>query len=102
VASDDLPLLRWQPPALPCAVFAFPLVRRVGKVRDVARKMAAKRTARHVDTYRDQVTTALLRHLDRIGVPEAEQDEQLGAFWLAVQAEMIRLRYSDHGTGGAA
>lgn len=78
---------------VPCDVIVFPLVKRVGKVRDVAGKMLSKSTDRHAESYRDQVTSALLNHLARVGVPEHEQDEQLGAFWSAVQAEMIRLTY---------
>ena len=77
----------------PCEMKPFPLARRVGKVRDVAAKMLTKTTDRHASSYRAQVTDALLGHLERIGVDEAEQAEQLGAFWLVVQQEMIRLTY---------
>ncbi|MER8829141.1 DUF6074 family protein [Mesorhizobium sp. M0938] len=46
---------------------------RVGKVRDVAGKMLAKTTDRHAESYRDQVTLALLNPLTRLGVSEYEQ-----------------------------
>ena len=75
----------------PCEMKPFPLARRVGKMRDVASKMLTKTTDRHVASYRAQVTDALRINLERLGVDEAEQTEQLGAFWLAVQLEMIRL-----------
>lgn len=52
--------------------------------------------------YRGQVTDALLRQLDKIGLPEPDRGERLREFWEAVQAEMIRLTYCGHGTGGGA
>ncbi|UVC17580.1 DUF6074 family protein [Mesorhizobium onobrychidis] len=85
-----------------CNVIVFPLVRRVGKVRDVARKMLDKSTDRHADSYRDQVTTALLGHMTRVGIPDQEQDEQLGAFWSAVDAEMTRQTYRGSRPGDSA
>ncbi|TXH81191.1 MAG: hypothetical protein E6Q77_08660 [Rhizobium sp.] len=88
--DTDLPLFAWHPP---CRVLTFPMASRVGKIRDVASKMLDKATDRHADYYRKQVTEALIAQLDRIGVPEHEQDEQLGAFWHAVQNEMIRQCY---------
>ncbi|RWC23230.1 MAG: hypothetical protein E5V21_22020 [Mesorhizobium sp.] len=77
----------------PCQVIAFPLILRVGKIRDVATKMLAKSTDRHAESYRDQVTAALLCHLSRIGIPQGEQDKQLTTFWSAVQTEIIRQSY---------
>lgn len=85
-----------------CAVIVFPLVRRIGKIRDVARKMLDKSTDRHAESYRDQVTTGLQGHLTRVGIPEQEQDEHLGAFWSAVDAEMTRLIYRGSRPGGSA
>ena len=92
-------LFTWHPA---CRIIAFPLVSRVGKIRDVAEKMLAKSTDRHAASYRDQVTSALLNHLTRLGVPEMQQDEQLGAFWEAVQAEIIRQTYRGQRPGGGA
>ncbi|MBZ3693228.1 DUF6074 family protein [Phyllobacterium calauticae] len=85
-----------------CQLIVFPLVNRVGKVRDVAFKMLDKATDRHADFYRHQVTEALLRHLDRMGIGKVEQDEQIGAFWAKVQDEMNRLSYHFNRPGGAA
>ncbi|MGR9349952.1 DUF6074 family protein [Rhizobium leguminosarum] len=90
----DLPLFAWQPP---CKVMAFPMVARVGKIRDVARKLASKTTDRHADYYCSQVTEALRLHLEKIGLAEAQQDEQIGAFWAKVDQEVVRLTY--RGTG---
>lgn len=42
------------------------LVRRIGKVRDVARKMLDKSTDRHAECYRYRMTTGLLGHMSRI------------------------------------
>ncbi|QND57879.1 DUF6074 family protein [Mesorhizobium huakuii] len=100
VRDDDLPLFRWQPVGV--EVIPFPLIRRVGKIRDVASKMLAKSTDRHAESYRDQVTTGLVGHLNRLGIPEQERDEQLGQFWSAVQSEIIRLTYTGHHAGDAA
>lgn len=94
MTHGDLPLFAWQPP---CKVIAFPLVHRVGKVRDVARKMIEKSTDRHAAFYQRQVTEALVAHLERLGIPENQQDEQIVAFWRKVENEMARLCY--RGTG---
>ncbi|NTG12674.1 hypothetical protein G6L05_02790 [Agrobacterium rhizogenes] len=89
--EHDLPLFAWNPA---CKIVVFPMTARVGKVRDVASKMLDKATDRHADYYRRQVTEAVLTQMARLGIPEHEQDEHLGAFWHAVQDEMIRQCYS--------
>lgn len=95
----DLPLFSWSPPR---KVIMFPMNRRAGRIRSTATKLLDKPTERAAASYRNQVTDALLRSFDRAGIPEAEQDEQLGAFWQAVEAEVVRQTYCGHGTGGAA
>ncbi len=75
----------------PCQVIPFPLTRRVAKVRDVAARIMEKTTDRQAEAYRNQVADALFRHLDKIGAPEDEQDEQVGAFFTAVELELSRL-----------
>ncbi|MGP2493522.1 DUF6074 family protein [Mesorhizobium sp. PUT5] len=92
-------LFDWTPP---CRMIVFPMSRRVGRIRDVAVKMLDKPTDRAATFYRDQVTDGILKQMVKARISEAEQDEQLGAFWQAVQAEMIRLTYCGHGTGGGA
>ena len=96
---NDLPLFAWQPPV---KLIAFPLVNRVGRIREVAVKMMDKTTERHAESYRNQVTEGLIRQLEKIGLAEMEVDEQLGAFWEQVRLEMIRLAYHGYGTGGGA
>lgn len=90
----DLPLFAWQPP---CMIIAFPLEHRVGKVRDVARKLLAKTTERHADYYASQIEDALRHHLSKAGVSQIEQDRQICAFWGKVNAEIARLTH--RGTG---
>jgi hypothetical protein len=92
--DHDLPLFAWNPP---CRIILFPMPARVGRVRDVARKLASKPTERAADYYFSQVSEALVAQLSKIGIPELEQDEQIGAFWSAVNQEVARLSY--RGTG---
>ncbi|TSE07636.1 hypothetical protein C1D09_018850 [Mesorhizobium intechi] len=83
-------------------MIVFPMANRVGRIRDVAAKMLDKPTDRAAAFYRDQVTDALLRSLARAGISAAKQDEQLGAFWSAVEVEMVRLSYRGSRPGGSA
>lgn len=92
----DLPLFAWQPPR---KVIAFPMVHRVGKIRDVARKMLEKSSDRHADYYQRQVTEGLIVQLGKVGLSEAEQSEQIAAFWRKVEQEMVRLTYQQPRTG---
>ena len=97
---DEIPLFDGQPRT--CKLIAFPLVRRVGKVRDMAVKMLDKSTDRHAEYDRCQVTDALLKHLTKIGVAEPHRNEQTDAFWIAVEFEVARLTYRGQKPGGAA
>lgn len=92
-------LFDWKPP---CAVIVFPMTKRVGRIRDVATKLLDKPTDKAASFYRNQVTDSLIKSMGRAGIADAEQDEHLGAFWNAVDCEMIRRTYEGHGTGGAA
>lgn len=96
---SDLPLFSWIPPR---KFIPFPMTRRVGKIRDTAVKMLDKQTERAAEHYYTQVTDGLVRQLQRIGLPEIEIDEQIGAFWSAVHQEMTRLSYHQNTTGGGA
>ncbi len=100
MTDDDLPLFNWQ--SADCLVITFPLVKQTGKIRDVAAKLLDKRTDRHADYYRSQVSDALIRRLCRLSISEREQDEQIGAFWRAVELEVARLTYRGQRPGGAA
>ena len=83
-------------------IIVFPMTKRVGRIRDVATKMLDKPTDRAATFYRDQVTDAIIRSLTRAGIAAAEKDEHVGAFWSAVQAEIIRLTYRGSRPGGSA
>ena len=96
---DDLPLFAWQPPR---KLIPFPMAKRIGRIRDVAQRLLDKRTNRSATHYRKQVTDALIASFDRIGVPETEQDEQLGVFWSAVEVEMGRQCHDWANNGGGA
>jgi hypothetical protein len=91
--------LDWTPPA--CRIIAFPLVNRVGRIREVAAKLSTKSKA-GADFYMRQVSEGLFVQLDRVGVPEHAQDEQIGAFWSAVEIEVARLTYRGQRPGGDA
>jgi hypothetical protein len=95
---DDLPLFRWTPP---CRVMAFPLDKRIGRVRSVAEKLVGKR-GHTADAYWRQTVKALAGQMERAGIPKAEIDIELRAFFDAVQAEMIRLTYRGRRPGGDA
>lgn len=98
MVDTDLPLFAWKPPVV---LVVFPLANRVGKIRDVAQKMLGKTTDRHSEHYKGQVTDALTRPLEKIGLAETEIADQIDAFWRKVHEEMIRLAYQGHGAGGA-
>ncbi len=96
--EPDLPLLRWKPPV---KVILFPLVNCVGKVRHVAGLLVEKQ-GDDATRYWKQVVTNQRKSLDRLGVPVAEQDQQLRDFWDAVNAEMVRLAFGGRRNGGDA
>lgn len=75
-----------------CKLILFPLPARVGKIRHVAEKMLDKTNRREMDMYADVVVHGMTVNFNRLGIPEAEQEEQLGAFWTAVADEMARQR----------
>ncbi|MCO4317495.1 DUF6074 family protein [Phyllobacterium sp. 21LDTY02-6] len=77
--------------AAPCRIIAFPLARRAAKIREVAARLMEKTSERNAEAYRNQVANALFRQLSKSGVCEDEQDEQIGAFFTAVEYELDRL-----------
>jgi hypothetical protein len=105
MASNDnriLSLFEWQPE---CKLIPYPLVNRIGKIRNVAGKLLDKPTEKSADHYRTVVTEALELSLAKIGLSDAAIDEEIGRFWLAVSREIVRRSYGcdgDHPTGGAA
>lgn len=100
MTHSDLPLFAWQPPR---KLIVFPMVKRIGRIRDVAGKMLDKPTERAADHYERQVTQSLQVQFEKIGLDDSEIDEQIGAFWVAVGHEMQRqLNGWSTGPGGAA
>lgn len=101
--TDGLPLFDWTPPEdKPSVVIAFPLHRRMSKVRDVAEKLATKRTDRHIEQYRIQVTDALRGQLIRYGIDADQIERELDRFWQAVTVESTRRRNTERKGPGAA
>lgn len=68
----------------------FPMINRVGKIREVAAKIRSQKTRGHVDYYRKQVTSALDRHLEKIHLSPAEREAQVRVFWQQVERELLR------------
>ncbi|MCV9960356.1 DUF6074 family protein [Pararhizobium sp. BT-229] len=98
--ESDLPLFRWRPP--PCQFIAFPLTCRIGRIRDVASKLQDK-TDRHATYYREQTAQALTGQLLKIGLSPEAIEKELAAFWVKVNAEIVRRSYAHHrDPGGAA
>lgn len=77
----------------PVLVLAFPLDARVGKIRDVARKLSATKTERHGESYRAQVTEALRVHLRSKHVPADQHHGEIASFWRAVNIELARQQH---------
>lgn len=100
MTHHDLPLFAWRP--LNGEVVAFPLAKQREKVSETARKLLAKTTDKHADYYRGQVTDALEKRLLRLSIPHHVIDQQVRAFWTAVEWEMARLTYRSQRPGGAA
>lgn len=84
---DDLPLFSWEPAV--CQVRPFPLARIKGKVRDVAAKMAARRSDRHREQYHAIVESSLRMQLGK-ALQADEIDREIASFWTAVELEMRR------------
>lgn len=98
--TTELPLFAWRPPT--GDLVTFPLAKQGHKVRDTAQKLLAKSTDKHAEYYRGQVTDAFVKRLLRMGIADQIVDEQVGAFWSAVEWEVARLTYRGQRPGGAA
>jgi hypothetical protein len=71
-------------------VFLFPLTSRAGKIRVVATVLMGTRSPTAAKAYRLRITTGLLNHLEKLGIPPMEQYEPVFAFWNAVHEEIAR------------
>ncbi|WJR69611.1 DUF6074 family protein [Neorhizobium sp. CSC1952] len=96
-----MPLSDWRPE---CRIIPYPMVNRVGKIRDVAAKLLDKPTEKSASHYRTVVTEAIVASLAKIGLSENAIDEEVGCFWQAVEHETRGHAYGWHGDpdGGAA
>lgn len=99
MTHSDLPLFAWQPPR---KLIVFPMVNRIGRIRDVAAKMLDKPTEKSASHYRKQVNEALEVQFEKIGLAENERLEQIGAFWHAVEQEMRKQSHGWSSTPGGA
>ncbi len=99
--ADKLTLFTWKQPE--CRLIPFPMVNRIGRIRDTAAKMLDKPTEKSAEHYRRQVDEAMAGQLSKIGqLGEAIEAERV-AFWKAVDAEMTRQSYGwRHEPDGAA
>jgi hypothetical protein len=77
-------------PVTSCQIIPFPLTKRSATVREVAAGLKGK-SNRHAEAYRNRIADELFEHLARTGLSEDEQDEQVGAFFSAVELEMYRM-----------
>lgn len=86
-----------------CKFVPFPLVKRIGRIRETASKLLDKTTEKSAAHYRRQVNDAIAGQLAKIGLDQTAIDEQIAAFWRAVYAEAARQAYGwNHTPGGAA
>jgi hypothetical protein len=86
--ADTLPLFTWKQPD--CRLIPFPMVKRIGRIRDTAAKMLDKPTEKSAEHYRRQVDEAMTIQLSKIGLAGEKIEVERAAFWKAVEAEMTR------------
>ncbi|MBL0935531.1 MAG: hypothetical protein IBJ07_12375 [Rhizobiaceae bacterium] len=83
------------------AIVAFPLTRRIGKIRAVATNLAGKNGSA-AEAYWKQSVATIANQMDRNGVDQDEIRQELREFFHAVQREMVRMAGENRETGGAA
>ena len=84
----DLPLFNWQPPA--CTVLAFPLSKRVGKIRRTAEVLSGKNGKAAIQ-YRATIIESTRGQMAKSGLSEAIIESEIRAFETAVERELNRL-----------
>ncbi|MER9169855.1 DUF6074 family protein [Mesorhizobium australicum] len=94
----QLDLLDWTPP---CKVIAFPMVKRIGKVRRVADVLAVKRGAAATNYWKQTVST-LAGQMARAGIDPDTINRELRQFHDAVQRELWLRSGHDQRPGGSA
>lgn len=75
-------------PDKPAELIVFPFTKRVGRIRETARKLHDKPSEAAAAYYRRQVTASIEGQLDRIGLNLVEQARHLDTFWAAVDREL--------------
>ena len=75
------------------AVVSFPLDRQVRRIQAAASLLARLDNSDIADFCRHRIADDLFRELSDLGIAEAEQDEAVGAFFAAVEAEMLRRQW---------
>lgn len=95
----ELPLFAWKPE---CKLIPFPMINRIGRIRETAAKLLDKPTDKSAEHYRRQVDKAIRIQLEKIALPEAAIRDQIGGFWHAVGLEAARQHYGWHNTPGGA
>ncbi len=101
--DGDLPLFAWQPP---CKLIAFPLIKRIGKIRRCAEVLEGKH-GKDAEGYWRQQVRYMAEQLERTGCGPDEVRRQVAEFQQAVQCEMVRRSYEgqpigNHDPRGAA
>lgn len=86
--ADNLPLFIWKQPE--CRLIPFPMVNRIGRIRDTAAKMLDKPTEKSAEHYRRQVDDAMTVQLTKIGLSAEKVEFEKITFWNAVNAEIER------------
>lgn len=98
---DTLPLFKWKQPD--CRLIPFPMVNRIGRIRDTAAKMIDKPTEKSAEHYRRQVDEAMTTQFSKIGLSGEKIEVERASFWKAVDVEMARQAYGwRHEPDGAA
>lgn len=82
-------------PARSGMVVSFPPARQVQRVAAAAALLAGIDNIEVADFCRHLIADDLFRELDALGIAEDEQDEAVGAFFVAVEAEMLRRSWQE-------
>lgn len=86
---NDLPLFSWKPE---CQFIPFPPDKRIGKARKVAETWLSYASTKEANGYARRINGDLVRHLEKIGVPESRHRELCDQFWNLVRSEVSRQR----------
>lgn len=89
MTQDDLPLFTWNPPT---QILVFPMTKRIGKIRHTA-ELLSQKTGADADLYIKQVKASGRKHLKRMELTDEEVENEISAFFDAVDNEVNRLIY---------